>query len=220
MNVADSDMVTAMLAKAGYRKTVDPGDADVILVNTCAVRERAEQRVYARARELSAYKKRRPGVVLAITGCMAEHLKERLLSGAPQVDVVLGPDGYRRLLPMIERARVATPGSATQLDTQLDKTETYEGLSGAEGGDGVSGFVTIQRGCDKFCTFCVVPYTRGRERGVAPREVLRRSRAAGANGQFVPMGRRQLRRSVADGRPGRWNRADPVHVTVPGRLRT
>ncbi len=181
MNVADSDMVSGMLAGAGYRRTTDPAEADVILVNTCAVRERAEERVYARARELAAHKKRRPGVVLAITGCMAEHLKQDLLARAPHVDIIAGPDSYRRLLPMIDTAR-GTKDGATQLDVQLDKTETYDGLSGAEGGDGVSGFVTIQRGCDKFCTFCVVPYTRGRERGVPPREVLRQTRAFAERG--------------------------------------
>lgn len=192
MNVADSDMLVGLLGRAGYRRTEKADDADVILINTCAVREKAEDRVYARARELNAHKKRRPGVVLGIAGCMAEHLKTRLLEQAPYVDIIAGPDSYRRFPELLERARRGD-GDGDQgdrksarkkgnrgagiIDVQLDKSETYEGLSGAEGGDGVSGFVTIQRGCDKFCTFCVVPFTRGREKGTPPREVLRQVRA-------------------------------------------
>ena len=190
MNVADSDLLTGILAGSGYRRTERAESADVILINTCAVREKAEERVYARARELASHKKKRPGVVLGVAGCMAEHLKDRLVARAPHVDIVAGPDSYRRMPGLIDqvhrvraeaRAQPGSPGKKSEptavIDIALDKTETYEGLSGAEGGDGVSGFVTIQRGCDKFCTFCVVPFTRGRERGVAPREVLRQVRA-------------------------------------------
>src|SRR5262249_3234663 len=144
------------------------------LLNTCAVREKAEERVLARAAELAAWKRRRPGVVRGITGCMAEHLREKLLERAPYVDVVAGPDAYRRLPSLVEAAEDADD---PLVDVRLDRNETYEGLGTAAGGDGVSGFVTIQRGCDKFCTFCVVPYTRGRERGTPPREVLRQVRA-------------------------------------------
>jgi tRNA-2-methylthio-N6-dimethylallyladenosine synthase len=184
MNVADSDLLTGILLRAGYGKTERAEDADVILINTCAVREKAEERVYARAQELHAHKKRRPGVVLGIAGCMAEHLKDTLLDRAPFVDIIAGPDSYRRMPALIDQA--TAPGGTARgterargavIDVQLDRAETYEGLSGAEGGDGVSGFITVQRGCDKFCTFCVVPFTRGRERGNAPREVLRQVRA-------------------------------------------
>jgi tRNA-2-methylthio-N6-dimethylallyladenosine synthase len=128
---------------------------------------------------LAAAHKTRPGVVLGITGCMAEHLKGAIRQKAPYVDVVVGPDGYRRLLDHVERAR----GGEAALDTQLDRFETYEGLDPARvladggTGGGVTGHITIQRGCDKFCTFCVVPYTRGRERGTPPREILRQARA-------------------------------------------
>ena len=201
MNVADSDLLGGVLADAGYATTQRAEDADVIVVNTCAVREKAEERVVARAAELGAIKRRRPGAVLAIVGCMAEHLKEGLATRAPSVDVIAGPDSYRRMPALLAaaRARHATPGmqqrsddepvgrpsarpSAPVVDIKLDKDETYEGLSGALGGDGVSGFVTIQRGCDKFCTFCVVPFTRGRERGAPPREVLRQVRELAAAG--------------------------------------
>jgi tRNA-2-methylthio-N6-dimethylallyladenosine synthase len=175
MNVADSDLMLGLLDRGGYARTDDPAAADLILINTCAVREKAEERVFARASMLG-HGKARPDVVLGITGCMAEHLKDEIRRRAPHVDLVIGPDGYRRLLDNVEQARA---GHAVT-DTRLDRDETYEGLDllpGATAAGGVIGHVTIQRGCDKFCTFCVVPYTRGRERGAAPREILRQVRA-------------------------------------------
>ncbi|HTE55076.1 MAG TPA: tRNA (N6-isopentenyl adenosine(37)-C2)-methylthiotransferase MiaB [Kofleriaceae bacterium] len=176
MNVADSDLLVGILRDAGYTRAERPEDADLLVLNTCAIREKAEERVLARANELAAHKRRRSGVVLAVVGCMAEHLKGKVAERAPQVDVVAGPDSYRRIAGVIE-ARRGDGAAPAVLDVKLDRAEVYEGLSGEGGGDGVSGFVTIQRGCDKFCTFCVVPYTRGRERAVAPREVLRQARA-------------------------------------------
>src|SRR3954469_9225726 len=174
MNVADSDLIGSVLADAGYATAARADEADVILINTCAVREKAEERVVARAAELGALKRKKPGAVLAIVGCMAEHLKESLADRAPAVDVIAGPDSYRRMPELLAAARAEH--AHPQVDVKLDKAETYDGLSGAIGGDGVSGFVTIQRGCDKFCTFCVVPFTRGRERGASPREILRQVR--------------------------------------------
>ena len=176
MNVADSDLLLGILATAGYRRADSPEEAALLVLNTCAVREKAEERVLARANELAAHKRRRPGVVLAVVGCMAEHLKSKVAERAREVDVIAGPDSYRRM-PALVAARRGARASQPLLDVKLDRAEVYEGLSGAEGGDGVSGFVTIQRGCDKFCTFCVVPLTRGRERGTPPREVLRQVRA-------------------------------------------
>jgi tRNA-2-methylthio-N6-dimethylallyladenosine synthase len=190
MNVADSNMLSGLLAVEGYSKAEDIGSADVIIINTCAVREKAEERVYRRASELAAQKKKRKNVVIAVTGCMAEHLKEKILERAPQVDVIAGPDAYRRVPALISQVRAshdAGQEAIAKIDIKLDKQETYEGVEpGDPGGDGVSTFLTIQRGCDKFCTFCVVPYTRGRERGVAPREVLRQARA------FVERGYKEI----------------------------
>jgi tRNA-2-methylthio-N6-dimethylallyladenosine synthase len=172
MNVADTEMVWGLLAKGGYARTDDPTRADLILINTCAVREKAEEKVFQRTSMLSHAA--RPDVVLGVTGCMAEHLKEKIRERAPEVDLVIGPDGYRRLIDHVAEAQA---GRAVT-DTRLDRAETYEGLDPiAAEADGVVGRITIQRGCDKFCTFCVVPYTRGRERGVAPREILRQARA-------------------------------------------
>lgn len=186
MNVADSNMLSGLLADDGYREAKNLDDADVIIVNTCAVREKAEERVYRRANELVAHKKRKKDVVLAITGCMAEHLKEKILDRAPLVDIIAGPDAYRRVPALIAKAQGGQAGSAL-IDTKLDKRETYEGVEpGDAAGDSVSTFLTIQRGCDKFCTFCVVPYTRGRERGVPPREILRQAR------DFASKGYREL----------------------------
>ncbi|HSZ84166.1 MAG TPA: tRNA (N6-isopentenyl adenosine(37)-C2)-methylthiotransferase MiaB [Polyangia bacterium] len=187
MNVADTEMVLGLLHGAGYARTDDPTRADLILLNTCAVREKAEDRVFARASELGALidgrgagaQNRPDRPILGITGCMAEHLKGTIRQRAPYVDLVIGPDGYRRLVAHVEEARA---GRAVD-DTQLDRHETYEGLDPArEMTGGVTGHITIQRGCDKFCTFCVVPYTRGRERGTPPREVLRQARAMAAAG--------------------------------------
>ncbi len=180
MNVSDTDMISGLLADADFSSTRDPDHADVILINTCAVREKAEERVFRRARELSVHKRKRNGVVLAVVGCMAEHLKERLAAAAPQVDVIAGPDSYRRLPELLTTRRQlqhnpkALPPAT--VDVRLDRNETYEGVSRATATGAISGFITIQRGCDKFCSFCVVPFTRGRERGVAPREILRQAR--------------------------------------------
>jgi tRNA-2-methylthio-N6-dimethylallyladenosine synthase len=180
MNVADTDMVLGLLQRGGYQQTQEPERADLILINTCAVREKAEERVFQRASMLF-HRRAGPDVVLGITGCMAEHLKDQIRERAPHVDLVIGPDGYRRLLEHVEEAR----GGRAIVDTRLDRDETYEGIDGiyAEAeARGVVGHVTIQRGCDKFCAFCVVPYTRGRERGAAPREILRQVRALAAAG--------------------------------------
>src|SRR5262249_14529173 len=134
MNVADTDLMIGLLAERGFRACASAADADVILLNTCAVREKAEERVLARAAELAAWKRRRPGVVLGITGCMAEHLREKLLERAPYVDVVAGPDAYRRLPSLVEAAEDADD---PLVDVRLDRNETYEGLGTAAGGDGV-----------------------------------------------------------------------------------
>lgn len=179
MNVADTDMVLGLLARSGYARTTDPAQADVILINTCAVRERAIERVRGRASTLAQYKTGGKRVVLGITGCMAEHLREDLRAQAPYVDLVIGPDSYRRLPEHIERAR---QGEAV-LDTHLDAHETYAGIDASRAmSGGVIGHVAIQRGCDRFCAFCVVPFTRGRERGTAPDEVIRQVRSLAAEG--------------------------------------
>lgn len=177
MNVADTELMFGQLRGTGYEIAERLDEADVILLNTCAVREKAEERIYGRASQLLRFKYTRPDLVLGITGCMAEHLKDRIIERAPYVDLVVGPDAYRRLPDLLDQVG----GDHPVIDTRLDKNETYEGLV-ASRGEGVSGWITIQRGCDKFCTFCIVPYTRGRERGTPPREVLRQARELAAMG--------------------------------------
>lgn len=179
MNVADTELVLGMLGQAGYERTLDPSGADVILINTCAVRERAVERVRGRASTLAQYKATGRRVVLGITGCMAEHLRGDLREHAPYVDLVVGPDSYRRLPEHIERARA---GLSIE-DLRLDPHETYEGLDPSHTmTGGVTGHVAIQRGCDRFCTFCVVPFTRGRERATPPDEILRQVRVLAQGG--------------------------------------
>ncbi len=172
MNVADSALILGQLTQRGYVQVRDPAAADVVLLNTCAVREKAEERVYGRTSQLLQHRKQNPDLIFGITGCMAEHLRGKIAERAPHISLVVGPDGYRSIGELVDRAR----SGESVLDVELDKSEVYEGLDGIANDDGVSGQVVIQRGCDKFCTFCVVPFTRGRERGVPPREVLRNTR--------------------------------------------
>ncbi|HEV8265697.1 MAG TPA: tRNA (N6-isopentenyl adenosine(37)-C2)-methylthiotransferase MiaB [Gemmatimonadales bacterium] len=157
MNVSDSELMFGVLGREGYVRTTDPGEADVLLVNTCAVRDHAEQRVLGRMGELKRYK--RPGGVLGVVGCMAQRLGPRLLERVPQVDLVIGPDGYRGLPELIARAR----GGERAADVEFRSWEHYEDVPPVRG-DRASAFVTVQRGCDYRCTFCIVPMTRGEER--------------------------------------------------------
>ena len=174
MNEAESDLVRAQLERAGYRIVQDPGQADVVLLNTCAVRERAEARVLGRTTQLLAHRATRPDQVIGLLGCMAEHLREKIAERAPHIGLVVGPDAYRRIGDLVDEARAGR----RVLDVALDRNEVYAGLDELHGAVPLRANVTIQRGCDKFCTFCVVPFTRGRERSVPPGEVLRRVRAA------------------------------------------
>jgi len=176
MNVADSELMLGQLNRAGYQRVGEPADADVILVNTCAIRENAEQRIYGRLGELSRHKVRRPGVVLGVAGCMAQHLREKLLDRVPLLDLVIGPDGYRDLPSLVAEAR-----EEPTLAVRLSRVETYGDLSPARA-DGVRAWVSIMRGCDKFCSFCIVPFVRGRERSLSAAEVIRQVEHAAAEG--------------------------------------
>jgi tRNA-2-methylthio-N6-dimethylallyladenosine synthase len=176
MNLADTELLLGHLARHGYRRTATPADADVILLNTCAIREHAEERVLGRLGELVRHKARRPDVQLGIAGCMAQHVRDRLLAKIPFVDFVVGPDGYRRLPEMLDDSR-----EGPLIDVRLDRLETYADIAPEREG-GVRGWVTIMRGCDKFCTFCVVPYVRGRERSLPAEAVLRHVRDLAAAG--------------------------------------
>ncbi len=166
MNVSDSELMFGVLGREGYVRTDDPAAADVMLVNTCAVRDHAEQRVLGRLGELKRHK--RPGDVLGVVGCMAQRLGPRLLERVPQVDLVAGPDGYRGLPELIARARAGDRAA----DVEFRGWEHYEDVPPARAA-GASAFVTVQRGCDYRCTFCIVPMTRGPERSRKLADVVR-----------------------------------------------
>ncbi|MGA2411471.1 MAG: tRNA (N6-isopentenyl adenosine(37)-C2)-methylthiotransferase MiaB [Candidatus Binataceae bacterium] len=176
MNIADSQLINAILRHAGYGGAAKPEDADVILINTCAIREHAEDRVLGRLSDLARLKHARPEVKLGLLGCMAQHNRANLAAKAPWLDLVAGPDSYRRLPELIGRS-----GYDPAIDVRLDRSETYAGLS-PDYEDGVRAYVTIMRGCDKFCAFCVVPYVRGRERSVPADEIVREISALAARG--------------------------------------
>jgi len=175
MNVADSELIVGVLVREGFVRTDDPAAADVLLVNTCAVRDHAEQRVLSRLGELKGFK--RPGRVLGVVGCMAQRLGPRLLERVPQVDLVIGPDGYRGLPELIARAHQGERAAEVEFKTW----EHYEDVPPARG-ERVSAFVTVQRGCDYRCTFCIVPMTRGAERSRKLAEVVREARDLAAAG--------------------------------------
>ena len=166
MNVADSELMLGVLAAQGYGRTETPEHADVMLVNTCAVRDNAELRVIGRVGELMRHK--RPGSVLGVVGCMAQRLGPLLLEKVPRVDLVVGPDAYRNLPELIGHA---VSGSRSA-DTEFRSWEHYEDVPAVRV-PGPTQFVTVQRGCDYKCTFCIVPYTRGPERSRKLDEVVR-----------------------------------------------
>jgi tRNA-2-methylthio-N6-dimethylallyladenosine synthase len=167
MNVADSELILGGLAADGFQPTDDPAMAEVLLVNTCAVRDNAEQRVIGRMGELKRYK--RPGTVLGVVGCMAQRLGDVLLDQAPHVDLVVGPDGYRGLAGLIAAAQ----GGERSVDVEFKSWEHYEDVPAQRADDRVGAFVTVQRGCDYRCTFCIVPMTRGPERSRSLADVQR-----------------------------------------------
>ena len=181
MNVADSELVGGVLRRAGYAAAARPEDADVILLNTCAIREHAEERVLRRLSDLARFKHARPELRLGLLGCMAQHNRAALIAKAPWLDLVAGPDSYRRLPELLSRARFDPTQQAAKVDVRLDRAETYADIAPAHEG-GVRAFVTAMRGCDRFCAFCVVPYVRGRERSVPPEAILADIRGLAARG--------------------------------------
>jgi tRNA-2-methylthio-N6-dimethylallyladenosine synthase len=183
MNVADSELIVGTLGRAGYEATDSPEDADVLLVNTCAVRDNAEQRVIGRMGELQRFK--RPGGVLGVVGCMAQRLGVRLLEEVPRVDLVVGPDAYRNLPDLLA---LAADGERVT-DTAFRSWEHYEDVPAVRPA-GPAQFVTVQRGCDYRCTFCIVPYTRGPERSRTLEDVVRevRSLAEGGTSEVTLLG--------------------------------
>lgn len=169
MNVSDSEIVAAILLQQNYELTDKPDNADLVLVNTCSVRENAEQRVRARLKILKNHKRRDNNLIIGVIGCMAERFKEKLLEDEPAVDIIAGPDAYRDLPELLKAA-----GSGQKsVNTILSLEETYADIHPVRyDSKGVSAFISIMRGCDNHCAYCVVPYTRGRERSRDPESVL------------------------------------------------
>ena len=171
MNVSDSELMAGILARSGHQTVPHLDDADVVLINTCAIRENAETKVINRLKHLNHRKRRDPELIIGVCGCMAQHLRDRLLEAAPYVDLVMGPDAYRHLPTALDSlARdVESHVSLTDRDPfvglRLDKNEDYADIAPIRK-EGIRAWLTIQRGCDKMCTFCIVPFVRGRERSL------------------------------------------------------
>ena len=179
MNVGDSEIVVSIMQREGYVYTERLDEADVILINTCSIRDNAEQRIWGRLAEMKRYRRAKPGLVVGIIGCMAERLKERLLDGPTGVDVVAGPDAYRDLPHLVREAEAGGKGVNVLLSTE----ETYAEIAPVRlDRNGVSAFVAIMRGCNNFCSYCVVPYTRGRERSRDPQTIVDEARTLFGNG--------------------------------------
>lgn len=182
MNESDSELVRSMLKREGFIFTDDRERADVVLVNTCAIRENAHKKIYAHLSELKTLKKQRP-LVVGVLGCMAQNLKSDLAEKEPLIDVLAGPDAYRQLPSLLTTALEAQEQGLAQKGFALDLSEyeTYEGIM-PDRNSGVNAWITVMRGCDNFCSFCVVPYTRGRERSRDPESILLEARDASARG--------------------------------------
>ena len=177
MNTADSELVMGILKRSGYNITKDINLADVVLMNTCSIRENAEQRIYGRLGNFKNLKTEKPGLVVGILGCMAERLRKDLIEEKQIVDIVVGPDEYRKLPQFIDTAF----GGEKGIGVQLSRTETYEDILPFRE-DGLQAWLSVMRGCDKFCTFCVVPFTRGRERSRSLESVVREIRQLSERG--------------------------------------
>ncbi len=177
MNVADTEIVNGILRKQGYELAADVDTADAIFMNTCAIRDNAEQRIYGRLSNFEHLKKRNPHLVVGILGCMAERLRQNLLDNSSILDIVCGPDEYRKLPELIDQAFEGEKG----IRTQLSRVETYDDIVPLRT-EGISAWVSVMRGCDKFCTFCVVPFTRGRERSRSLDGVVREVAELAAKG--------------------------------------
>lgn len=179
MNVGDTEIVVSVMQAEGYVYTERIEEADIILINTCSIRDNAEQRIWGRLAEMKRFRKAKPSLLVGIIGCMAERLKEKLVEGPWGVDIVAGPDAYRDLPRLVREAEAGGKGVNVLLSTE----ETYAEIAPVRlDRNGVSAFVSIMRGCNNFCSYCVVPYTRGRERSRDAETILAEVRSLFENG--------------------------------------
>lgn len=173
MNFADSEVVASILASAGFDATLDFNEADIVFINTCSIRDNAEQRVRNRLNQLHVIKKRNKGALIGVLGCMAERLKEQFLEEEKLVDIVVGPDAYRSIPALIEEAETGQKA----VNVLLSRDETYAEINPVRlNSNGITAFISIMRGCDNMCSFCVVPHTRGRERSRAADTIINEAR--------------------------------------------
>jgi tRNA-2-methylthio-N6-dimethylallyladenosine synthase len=179
MNVVDSEVVVSILTEAGYEQSADINDAELILINTCSIRDNAEQRVWGRLKTINHLKKKNRDLKIGLIGCMAERLKQELLEAGQLVDIVAGPDSYRHLPELISEAETGQ----NAVNVMLSREETYADISPVRmDRNGVSSFVSIMRGCNNMCSYCVVPYVRGAERSRDPESIIRETRELFDNG--------------------------------------
>jgi len=179
MNFSDSEIIASILAKEGFETTSTTDDADVIFLNTCAIRDGAEQRIWDRLKSFRQAKRKNPDLIVGVLGCMAERLKTKLLEQEKLVDIVAGPDSYRDLPNLLSRV----DSGQKAVNVLLSREETYADISPVRlSTNGVSAFISITRGCDNMCSFCVVPFTRGRERSRNPESIVNEARELFENG--------------------------------------
>jgi tRNA-2-methylthio-N6-dimethylallyladenosine synthase len=180
MNIGDTELMEGLLAERGFFRVPEAAGADVILINTCAIREHAERRVFGRIGQLQQHRRERPDLILGVTGCMGQRLGRQLIEETRGVDFVAGPDAYRRLAELIDSMQHGALERG-QVLLGLDAAEDYEGIESVRA-EGVSAWITVQRGCDHRCTFCIVPYVRGPEKNRRPEAILDEVRRAAGNG--------------------------------------
>lgn len=169
MNFSDSEIVASVLHKSGYEQSADPSKASLVLVNTCSIRDKAEQRIWKRLRELQALRRRNQVLQIGVIGCMAERLKDELLESGFHVDLVVGPDAYRILPALLQEVDAGQKAANIELSAE----ETYDDIQPVRyNSNGVSAFISIMRGCENFCSYCVVPFTRGKERSRDPETIV------------------------------------------------
>jgi len=209
MNVADSEVIVSILSGDGYQVTGSLSDADLVLINTCSVRENAEQRVRGRLDVFRMEKKKRPGILVGVIGCMAERLKHQLLEEEKTVDLVVGPDAYRDLPNLVRNAGTGIKA----VNVLLSREETYSDISPVRmDKNGVSSFVSIMRGCNNCCAFCIVPYTRGTERSRSIDTILRETE------ELVSMGYREVPLLGQNVDSYRWKKEDGSVINFAGLL--
>ncbi len=205
MNLADSEVMASIMAGNGF-KTVDNAlDADVVFLNTCAVRDNAESRIWGRLRELKHQKKKNPGMIVGVMGCMAERLKSTLLEQEKLVDIVVGPDAYRDIPKLIEQVEEGQKA----VNVLLSREETYAEITPVRlSSNGVNAFVSIMRGCDNMCSFCVVPFTRGRERSREPESIIKEA------AELFNQGYREVTLLGQNVDSYKWDSSTPLGVTI------